>query len=205
MLFRSYTFEDASYPYDREASTWDQTVHVRVRHDFLAHYYHALGWSYLNRQYQDQATLDGDDNMILGKYRKDQRHTGIYELGGAVGRHTTFKIRQKVAFQQSTAAFQEFYDAVDYKVKLIGRHEWTAFWSSAGSVLYELKRYAGRELPDRAVVERDHAMTYQLGLTYRLSPEVSLAYTWQCLRQRSNDPTETFDNTTNSLALTAAF
>ena len=180
-------------------------MHVRVRHDFLTHYYHYIGWSYLNRQYKDQATLDGNDDVVSGKYRKDQRHTGIYELGGRVGEHTTFKIRHKVSFHQSNAAFQDFYDAVDYKVKLMGRHEWTADWSSAGSVLYELKRYAGRQLPDRAVVERDHAMTYQLGLTYRLSPDVSLAYTWQYIRQRSNDPTETFGDLTNSLALTAAF
>ena len=48
-------------------------------------------------------------------------------------------------------------------------------------------------------------MTYQLGLTYRLSPDVGLAYTWQYVRQRSNDPTETFGDITNSPALTAAF
>ena len=87
----------------------------------------------------------------------------------------------------------------------MGRHEWTADWSLMGSVLYEFKRYVGRELPDQAVVERDHAMTYQLGVTYRLSPDVNLAYAWQCVRQRSNDPAETFGDITNSLALTAAF
>ena len=68
-----------------------------------------------------------------------------------------------------------------------------------------IKRCAGRELPDRAVVERDHAMTYQLGVTYRLSPDVNLAYAWRCVRQRSNDPAETFGDITNSRALTTAF
>lgn len=200
-----YVYDDNTYPYDSGASTWDQTIHVRARHNFLRHYYHYVGWSYLNRQYKEQSPLDGSGNGIPGKYRKDQRHTGIYELGGTWREHTTLKIRQEAYLHRSNASFQDFYDAVDYKMRLSGHQDWTERWSSDGSFAYELKRYTKRNLPDRAVVERDHATTYQLGLTYRLSPAVDLTYMWRYARQHSNDPTQKFGDITNSLALTAAF
>jgi len=200
-----YTFDDNEYSYDRGSSTWDQTVHLRVRHSFLQHYYHYAGWSYLNRQYKDQPTLDGNDNRILGKYRKDQRHTGIYEIGGMLGEHTMLRVRQEFYFHKSNAAFQDFYDAQDYKVRLSGSHTWSEHWSSSGSFTYELKRYEQRDVSDRAVAERDNVKTYQIGLTYRLSPEVDLTYTWRYVHQYSNDATQKFGDVTNSFALTAAF
>ncbi len=200
-----YTFDDSEYPYDKGSSTWDQTVHLRVRHSLLQTCYQYGGWSYLNRQYHDQPTLDGKGNRIAGKYRKDQRHTGIYEVGGTMGERTALRVRQEFYFQKSNVAFQDFYDAQDYKVKVSGSHDFTGHWSSSGSFTYELKRYEQREVSDRAVAERDNVKTYQLGLTYRLSPEVDLAYLWRYVRQYSNDATQKFGDVTNSLTITAAF
>ena len=200
-----YTFDDNESPYDRGSSTWDQTVHLRLRHSFLQHYYHYGGWSYVNRQYKNQPTQDGDGNRISGKYRKDQRHTGIYEIGGTFAGHTVLRVRQEFSFHKSNAAFQDFYDAQDYKVRLSGSRDWTERWSSSGSFTYELKRYEQRDVSDRAVAERDNVTTYQLGLTYRLSPEVDLTYMWRYVHQRSNDATQKFGDVTNSLAFTAAF
>ena len=200
-----YTFDDNQYLYDRGSSSWDQTVHLRLRHSFLQHYYHYVGWSYLNRQYKDQPTLDGNDNRVSGKYRKDQRQTGIYEVGGTFGEQTALRVRQEFYFHTSNAAFQDFYDAQDYKVRVSGSHDWTTHWSSSGSFTYELKRYEQRDVSDRAVTERDNVQTYQLGVTYRLSPEVDLTYTWRYMHQFSNDAAQKFGDITNSLALTAAF
>jgi hypothetical protein len=200
-----YTYDDSDYPYDDGASTWDQKAHLRLHHSFLKRYYHYAGWTYLYKQYKDKLTRDGAGTRIPTKYRKDQRHTGIYEMGGRLGEGTTLKLKQEFYFNDSNDAFQDYYDAQDYKAKLSGSHAWTERWSSSGGFTYELKRYERRNVTARGVAEQDYTKTYEVGTTYKLSPRVDLTYTWKYKKQDSNDPGQSYQDITNSLALTALF
>jgi len=200
-----YTFDDSDYPYDDGASTWDQKVHLRLRHSFLKDYYHYIGWTYLYKQYKDKLMRDGTNTRLPTKYRKDKRHTGIYEIGGRFGENTSLRLRQEFYFNDSNEEHQDFNDAQDYKVKLSGSHDWTTRWSSSGGFTYELKRYDKRVVSGRGVAEQDYTKTYETGITYKFSPNVDLTYTWKYKKQDSNDPGQSYQDITNSLALTASF
>jgi len=200
-----YTFDDSDYPYDIGASSQDQKVHLRLRQSFLKKYYHYVGWTWLYKQYKSKAVRNGAGTRLPHHDRKDQRHTGIYEIGGRFGKATSLRLRQEFYFNDSNDPFQDYYDAEDYKVKLSGTHDWTKKWSSSAGFTYELKRYERRNVSARGVAEQDYAKTYEIGTTHKISPEIDLTYTWKYKQQDSNDPAQAYQDITNSLALTAAF
>jgi len=171
----------------------------------LKQYYHFVGWTYLNKQYKDKLKRDGAGTRIPTKYRHDQRHTGLYEIGGKVGETTSIRLRQECYFNDSNDVFQDFYDAQDYKVRINGNHDWTPHWSSSGAFTYELKRYEARIVSQTNAAQRDNAKTYEIGLTYRFTPQVDLTYSWKYKRNTSNDDAQAYGDLTNSLALTGAF
>jgi hypothetical protein len=200
-----YTFDDSDYPYDIGAGTMDQKVHLRLRQAFLEQYYHWVGWTYLYKQYKDKLTRDGGGTRVGGKRRKDQRHTGIYEVGGKVFEKANVRLRQDFYFNDSNDVYLDYYDAQDYKVKLSGTYDWTDHWSSSSGFTYELKRYEDRVVTPKNVAESDNTKTYEMGLTYKINKNVDVAYTWKFKKTDSNDPAQAYQDVTNSLALTAAF
>jgi hypothetical protein len=200
-----YTFDDSDYPYDDGASTWDQKVHLRLRHSFLKSYYHYVGWTWLYKQYKDKLTRESTSTRIPSKYRKDQRHTGIYEIGGTFADVNTLKLRQEFSFNDSNEGHQDYNDAQDYKVKASFLRDWTKTWATSSSFTYEFKRYERRNVSERGVAQQDYIKTYETGLTYKFSPNVDLTYTWKYKKSDSNDPGQAYIDTTNSLALTASF
>lgn len=200
-----YTFDDSDYPYDAGASTWDQKVHLRLRQSFLKDYYHYVGWTYLNKQYKDKLKRESTSTRIPGKRRHDQRHTGIYEIGGKAGEGNFLRVRQEFYFNDSNEGHQDYNDAQDYKVRLTFMRDWTKQWSTSNSFTYELKRYERRDVTERGVAQQDYTKTYDTVLTYKLSPNVDLAYTWKYKKNDSNDPGQSYQDITNSLALTASF
>lgn len=200
-----YTFDDSDYPYDAGASTWDQKVHLRLRHSFLKNYYHYVGWTYLNKQYKDKLKRESTSTRIPSKYRKDKRHTAIYEIGGTLADVNTVKLKQEFYFNDSNEGHLDYNDAQDYKLKATFARDWTKQWSSSHSFTYELKRYERRDVTERGVAEQDYTKTYETGLTYKLSPQVDLTYAWKYKKQDSNDPGQAYQDITNSLALSASF
>lgn len=200
-----YTFDDSEYPYDDGASTWDQKVHLRLRHSFWKTFYHYAGWTYLNKQYKGKLKRESTSTRIAGKRRHDQRHTGIYEIGATFADVNTLKLKQELYYNDSNEGHQDYNDAQDYKVKATFMRDWTPKWTSTNSFTYELKRYERRNVSERGVAQQDYTKTYESGFTYKLSPQVDLAYTWKYKQNDSNDPGQAYQDITNSLALTASF
>lgn len=202
-----YTFDDSDYPYDDGASTWDQKVHVRLRHSFWKQFYHWVGWTYTDKQYKDKLKRESTSTRIPTKYREDFRHTGIYEIGW-LGEQNTLKLKQEFYFNDSNEGHQDFNDAQDYKVKLSGSHEWTEQWSSTAGYTYEIKRFESRSVTNRAggaVSERDNAHTYDAGLTYKIDKNKDVTYAWKYKHQHSNDPAQTYGDVTHTLAFNVSF
>ena len=200
-----YTFDDSDYPYDDGASTWDQKTHLRLRQAFRKQYYHWIGWTYLNKQYKTKLKRESTSTRVPGKRRQDRRHTGSYEIGGPLGEGNTLKLRQEFYFNDSNEGYQDYNDAEDYKVKATFLREWSKPWSTTSSFTYELKRYERRDVTERGVAQQDYTKTFDLGATYKVSNQVDLAYTWKYKRNDSNDPGQSYQDITNSLALTGSF
>lgn len=200
-----YTFDDSDYPYDDGASTWDQKVHLRLRQSVLKNYYHYVGWTYLNKQYKDKFKRDGAGTRIPGKRRQDQRDTMVYELGGTVAEVNTLKLRQEFYFNDSNESNTDYNDAQNYKIKLTYLRDWDKRWSTTSAFTYDYKQYEDRSVSEKVVAQRDNTKTYDLGLTYKMTPNVDLAYTWKYKKNDSNDPAQAYQDITNSLALTASF
>ena len=200
-----YTFNDTTYPYDAGSSTWDQKVHVRLRQSFWNHYYHYVGWTYMNKQYKDKGKRFGSNERHAGELRKDNRHTGIYEIGGTFAEANTLKVKQEFYFNDSNDIYQDYSDTQDYKVKVTLARDWTKRWSSSSSFTYERKQYAHQNVSGPEVARKDSTNTYDLGLTYKFNDNVDLTYGWKYQKNLSNDRSQDYQNVTNSLALTAAF
>ena len=205
-----YTFEDLAYPNDHGQTTssrsWNQKIHLRLRHTFLKNYYHYVGWTYLYKQYEDRLIRNGAGTRIAGKRRKDWRHTGTYEIGGNFGENLSLRVRQDVYFNDANDHFQDFYDSQDYKVRVSGSYNFTPRWSTSGGFAYELKRYEERvNTAKRPVKQRDYTKTYDVGLTYQLNENLDLGYKLRYARNNSNEATQKYTDVTNSFTLTAAF
>ncbi len=200
-----YTYDDSEYPYDIGAASWDQKVHLRLRQSFLKKYYHYVGWTYTYKQYKDKQKRESTSTRVPGKYRKDQKDTMIYEIGGTFADVNTLKLRQEFYFVDSNEGFDDYNDAQDYKVKVSYSRDWTKQWSSSTSFTYDLKRYERRNVSERGVAQQDYTKTYDVGFTYKISPQVDLAYTWKYKQNDSNDTGQAYQDVTNSLALTASF
>ena len=200
-----YSFDDSAYPYDAGASTWDQKVHLRLRQSFLKNYYHYVGWTYLNKQYKDKLKRESTSTRTPGKRRKDTRQTATYEIGGTFAEANTLRLRQEFYFNDSNEGFQDYNDAQDYKVRLSFNREWTKQWSTSSSYTYETKRYERRSVSGINVSQQDNTNTFDVGLTYNITPSLDLTYTWKHKRNRSNDVGQAYIDTTNSLAFTASF
>lgn len=201
-----YTYDDSDYPYDDGASTWDQKVHLRLRHSFLKKYYHYLGWTYLYKQYTDKLKRESTSTRIPTKYRKDRRHTGMYEIGGRFGEKDTLKLKQDFYFNDSNEGHQDYNDAQDYKVRATWLHDWAEKWSSSSSFTYELKRYERRNVTTKAPeAQQDYTKTYETGITYKFTKDIDATYTWKYKQNDSNDPAQSYQDITNSIAVTVAF
>ncbi len=200
-----YTFDDSDYPYDDGASTFDQKVHLRLRQSFLKKYYHYVGWTYLRKQYKDKQKRETTADRVAGKRRRDDRHTGMHEIGGQVGEGNRLKLKQEFYYNDSNEGYLDYNDAQDYKVKATFLRDWTKQWSTTSAFTYELKRYEARNVSDRGVAQQDYTKTYELGATYKITDQVDLAYTWKYKQNDSNDTGQAYQDVTNSLALTASF
>jgi hypothetical protein len=154
---------------------------------------------------KERLKRESTSTRIPSKYRKDQRHTAIYEIGGTFAEANTLKVRQEFYFNDSNEGHQDYNDAQDYKVKLSFLRDWAPNWSSTSSLTYELKRYERRNVLERGVAQQDYTKTYELGVTYKLSQAVDLAYTWRYKQNDSNDPAQAYQDITNALTLTALF
>ncbi len=201
-----YSFIDNAYVRDRSLSSQDQKIHLRLRHTFLKNYYHYLGWTYLYKQYEDKLIRNGAGTRIAGKRRKDTRHTGTYEIGGYVGENLLLRLKQDVYFNESNDHFQDFYDLQDYKVRLSGIYNWNPQWSSSAGFTYDIKRYEQRvNTAARPVKQRDYAKTYDFGLTYKINHTFDVTYDFRFLRNTSNEVSQSYNDATNTVTLSASF
>jgi len=200
-----YTFDDVAGLRDNSISVVDQAVHLRLLQHLWHGWYQYAGWTYFDKQFKDRLALNGRGVKVNGMERKDTRDMVSQELGAPLGERAFVRLHQQWYRNWSNDVFRDYYDADDYQVRVHGRYEWTPRWASSAGFGYELKQYQERTVTSLGIAQRDDTTQYDLGLTYRISPEVDLAYTWRYRHNHSNDASQSYDDATNAVALNAAF
>ena len=199
-----YEFNNLNYYENPLSSLYGHRVYVQVRHTLPKYLYYQAGWSWFYRGYSERMARDGDGNDT-DKSRHDVRHTMHVELGSVI-KGTYLSVRQEGAWHYSNDAYQDYYNYQSYRVRgTLARDFWTK-WRGSGTFSFERKNYTDRLVSSDAVeAEYDNSFTYAASVTYNLSRDVSLQYSYTRRKQDSNAPLYEYTNTTNQFSLNASF
>ncbi len=199
-----YEFEALNYYEGRDSSFNSHRVYVQARHTLPKYLYYQAGWSWLYRRYSVRHARDGD-GLDTDDARHDTRHTMHVEVGSVV-KDTYLSVRQEGAWHFSNDAYQDLYDYQSYRVRATVARDFWRVWRGSGTFSFERKNYTERLVStDIVKAEYDNAFTYGVSLTYSISPDVNLTYSYTRRKQDSNAPASEYTDTTNQFSLTAGF
>ena len=204
-LTSGYEFDGLSYYENRGSSSDGHRVYAQARH-LLPWWglYQQFGWNHTYRRYSVKHARDGGGNDT-DDARHDTKHALHYEIGVRVWK-TLVSVRQEGAENYSNDAFQDYYNYQSYKVRSTVAREFWKKWQGTGTFSFERKNYAQRQVSSAAAIaESDNTFSYGLGLTYDLSPNVSLTYNYSRKKLDSNTPSSEYTDTTNQFGLSASF
>lgn len=205
-LTAGYEFTALNYYENRSSSLDSHRVYVTGRHSLpWQGFFYESGWSYFYRRYSVRKANDGTQSPT-DDARHDTRHTVHWTVGGTPFWKTLLQVRQEAYFHFSNDAFQDFYDTQVYKVRLTASRSFWKQWRGSGTFSVERKNYTERLIATTVVKgQADNTFSYSGSLTYNLSPDVSLVYTYTRRKVDSNTPLNEYTDTTNQFSLNASF
>ncbi len=197
----SWETEWLEYPETKSSSLTGGKFLVSARYAITTRLYHQLGWHVIMREYASRKARRGN-SLPTDNAREDRRHTLFYEIGGT-WRETLIRLRQEAYLHTSNDAYQDFYDAEDYKIRLSTTRQFAKRWNGYASVSYERKNY--RDRVATTVAEYDDLYTVFGSISYALTKQTSIGYSFTRKKLDSNYPAYEYTDGIHQLTLSAYF
>lgn len=205
VLENSYSFDYLDFPHNSQASSYSNEIRVGLRQRIGSRWVVKGGLSASKRDYVEKKLRQAN-----GFLSPDERSDIRYILDFLA----MFKWRKNVVLNvgavnyrnDSNDFFHDYYDYKAYKFFTGASWEINPKLSSYIKFIYEKRAYDARLLIDfPETFQKDDIYTANISLFYKLKPDLSLGAIYTYRQKNSNEPSQKYSGSTDTLGLYYSF
>lgn len=167
-------------------------------------FFHSFGYEYFYKNYSDRKARNGWGGLS-DKDREDNRNTVDYELGVYL-KKSMFKVFGEYYLNKSNDNYLDYYDYNSLRLGSSMIYLVSKKMSAYLSYYRQFRNYSDRTIPgDNTYAEKDRTWVATASLYYDIYKNTTLGFNYSYRQNLSNNPSQKYSGTINSLGLYCRF
>jgi hypothetical protein len=163
-----------------------------LKHDLSRKLYHKLQLEAGLKDYTHRKALADTIRTYQDDKREDERLSAEYSIGSTFIPKLRLVLKTKFSFNESNAAYLDFYDYKSYEGSLYLDYKLLKDISIFSNLTYIRKKYLERLVTLRDYKQRDNLYSGTMGLLYQLNKRNSFTVSFTYRQNASNDSLEDY-------------
>jgi len=201
-----HTFQYLDFTRDASVTSYSNEFRTGIRQRFGKRVNLKVGFSYLDREYEDKKLRFGNGLLSADDERSDKRYLIDSKLSFKLNSTVILNAGGTVTWNDSDDQYQDYYDYTAYKMFTGFSWRIAERWSSTFKFSYELRDYDSRltSTPD-LTTQSDDSYTALAGLYYKIDANLTAGSTYTYREKRSNEPSQEYSGALGTLGLYHSF